>query len=311
MQSKVHRRHAKLMGSAFEFVVIDGRGDEMIDLAIGEIGRIETLLTEFSTTSVTAQLNQYAGQSPVRVPFEVYALLTRCKELSSLTQGAFDITAALLKKLYNFKGEQVLWPDASTIQETKRCSGWEKIKLLDNNQVMLATAGMHINFAAIGKGYAADCAKRLLVARGVPAGVISASGDLTAWGTTEGGQPWKIGIADPKNPDHPLFWLPVKNASVATSGDYEQYFMRDGHRYSHTIDPKTGLPVKNMKSVTVVSPSAELSDALATAVFVMGHRVGLHLIEQMPDTHALVIDSEDCIHTSRQLNIHQYASELS
>lgn len=294
------------MGSAFEFVVIDDRGHEMIDVAIEEIKRIELLLTEFSTTSVTAQINQAAGKSPVCVPLEVYALLSRCKELSSLTQGAFDITAALLKRLYNFKGDGVVWPDEWKLQQTRKCCGYEKIKLMDDNRVMLSAPGMHINFAAIGKGYAADCAKRLLITRGVSSGVISASGDLTAWGTTEDGQPWKIGIAEPKNPNQALLWLPVKDSSVATSGDYEQYFLHNCERYSHTIDPKTGIPVKNIKSVTIVSPSAELSDALATAVFVMGHHVGLDLIEQIPDTHALIIDSRDRIHTSMHLNIHRY-----
>ena len=162
---------------------------------------------------------------------------------------------------------------------------------------------MRISFAAIGKGYAADRVKSLLVNKGIQSGVINASGDLTAWGRNEDGSPWKVGIADPNDPTKIVLWIPIENASVATSGDYEQYFMRDGIRYSHTIDPKTGHPVTGIKSVTIVSPSAELSDALATAVFVMGKDVGMNFIEQLPHTHAVIIDEKNKISTSSKLNI--------
>ncbi|HMG93499.1 MAG TPA: FAD:protein FMN transferase [Chryseolinea sp.] len=299
--SRESRRHVRLMGSDFQFVIIDDEQDDALDEAIGEVKRIENLLTEFSDTSQTSLLNQNAGIRPVFVDDEVYRLIKRCKELSGLTQGAFDVTSGVLKRLYNFKGENFKLPDADAIAAALLRVGSEKIKLKEPNRVYLSEPGMHIGFGAIGKGYAADVVKRKLIERGINGGVINASGDLTVFGRRTDGSLWKVGIADPNDPSRVVAWLPVENASVATSGNYEQYFERDGIRYSHNIDPRTGKAVKGIKSVTVVSASAELSDALATAVTIMGVEVGLHFFEQLPGTHCLIITDEDRIFTSRHL----------
>jgi thiamine biosynthesis lipoprotein len=305
---KEHRLQTRLMGSDFEFIVVtpSDTDDGLLEVCVAEVKRIEILLTEFSTTSVTAQINQAAGKPAIAVPEEVYQLIHRCKTLSALTQGAFDITAGVIKRLYNFKGGDFIWPDRDTLQQKLGCSGYDKIHLTPPNQVRLEKEGMHIAFGAVGKGYAADCVKALLVKRGVASGVINASGDLTAWGKRADGSPWKIGIADPDQPSRTILWLPVDGGSVATSGDYEQYVMRDGIRYSHTVDPKTGLPVHGIKSVTIVSASAELSDALATAVFVMGIDVGLHFLEQLPLVHGLIVNDQNKIFTSRHLKIQHH-----
>jgi thiamine biosynthesis lipoprotein len=220
-----------------------------------------------------------------------------------LTQGAFDITCGVLKRLYNFKREAFKIPDVTAINTALGKTGSDKIKLKEPNRVFLNTPGMRIAFGAIGKGYAADMVKRKLIESGISSGVINASGDLTAFGHRSDGTLWKVGIADPDHPSKVLFWLPVENASVATSGNYEQYFEVNGTRYSHNIDPRSGMPVTGIKSVTIVSTSAELSDALATAVTVMGVDVGLHLIEQLPGTHCLIINDQNKIFTSRRLRI--------
>jgi len=295
------RRNVSLMGSDFQFVIVDDEREEILDEAIAEVKRIECLLTEFSETSQTSLINKNAGISPVFVDEEVYRLIKRCKELSILTQGAFDITSGVLKRLYNFKGENFKLPEANAIAAALKKVGAEKIKLKEPNRAYLSEVGMHIGFGAIGKGYAADMVKRKLVEHGVKGGVINASGDLTAFGRRADGSLWKVGIADPNDTSRVLAWLHVDNASVATSGNYEQYFERDGIRYSHNIDPRIGKPVKGIKSVTIVSSSAELSDALATAVTIMGVEVGLHFIEQLPNTHCLIITDEDRIFTSRHL----------
>ena len=297
------RRHVRLMGSDFEFVIVDKEPEIALDKAICEVKRIESLLTEFSETSQTSLINQHAGIQPVFVDEEVYRLIKRCKELSALTQGAFDITCGVLKRLYNFKGEIFKLPEADSISAVLAKTGYDKIQLKEPNRVFLAKPGMHIAFGAIGKGYAADIVKRKLIEGGITSGVINASGDLTTFGRRMDGSMWRVGIADPDDPSRVIFWLPVENASVATSGNYEQYFEVDGIRYSHNIDPRTGLPVKGIKSVTIVSPSAELSDALATAVTIMGVDVGLHFIEQLPGTHCLIITDQNKIFTSRHLRI--------
>lgn len=293
------------MGSAFEFIigVGEGSGDEWMDEAINEVKRIEVLLTEFSDTSQTALINRNAGIQPVTVDEEVYAIIKRSKEISRFTQGAFDITAQPVHKLYNFRGKEFKMPDADSIAEALQRVGFDKIDLLEQNQVYLARPGMHIGFGAIGKGYAADKVKKMLLQRGVQNGVINASGDLTAWGTRPDGSPWKVGIADPNNPSGTIAWVPVQNASVATSGDYEQYFEWNGERYSHAVDPKSGKPVKGIKSVTIAGPSAELADALATAVMIMGVEIGLHFIEQLPNTYCLIVNDSNKIFTSQNLKI--------
>lgn len=301
------RKTTRLMGSAFELIVVDkeknGNGWRYIEEAVAEIKRIENLLTEFSPDSQTSLLNRNAGIEPVKVDSEVFEMIVRCKKISELTQGAFDITSGALKKLYHFRGGNFSFPSQKIISETLENTGFGKIELIENNKIFLKNKNMHIAFGAIGKGYAADKVKKLLREKGIENGVVNASGDLTAWGKRADGSDWKVGIASPENPNNMLFWLPVKNSSLATSGDYEQFFVKNGIRYSHTINPKTGLPVSGIKSVSVISPSAELSDALATAVFVMGKDVGLNLIEQLPGIESLLIDEHNKVFYSSGIEI--------
>jgi FAD:protein FMN transferase len=299
------RRKTRLMGSAFEFVITDdkGNGEKFIDQSVAEVKRIEDLLTEFSESSQTSAINKNAWHGPVEVDAEVYNLLKRCKELSKFTQGAFDITAGVFKKLYNFKGEKFELPSREKLRNTLQKVGSDKITLLEGNRIQLNHPGMHIGFGAIGKGYAADRVKNMLLELKVSGGVINASGDLTVWGKRADGSPWKVGIADPDDPLKTIGWIEIENASMATSGNYEQYFEHNGIRYSHNIDPKSGDPVTGIKSVTIISPSAELSDALATAVTIMGKDVGLHFIEQIPSTHCLIIDDHNKVTTTRNLTL--------
>jgi thiamine biosynthesis lipoprotein len=295
------------MGSAFELLVVEEEesiGSRRLQEGVAEIRRIEALLTEFDPTSQTSLLNQHAGVSPVKVDPEVYQLLKRSLHLSHLTQGAFDVSAVALRSLYNFKERRAYRPGPDLLAGTLASVGHRHIRLSEDT-AFLSKKGMRIGFGAIGKGYAADKVRALWKSRQVPAGVINASGDLTAWGVQPDGSPWRVGIADPRDPSTTILWLPVQDAAVATSGNYEQYFEIDGVRYSHNIDPRTGVPVRGVKSATVISPSAELSDALATAITVMGVSAGLYLIDQLPDVHGIIIDDKDRIFSSK--NITQYA----
>ena len=293
------------MGSAFEFTIVSDEetASGHLNAAIEEVQRIEALLTEFNANSQTSLINQNAGIKPVHVNPEVFRLIERSVNVSRLSQGAFDITASLLKKLYDFKKKEQGMPSQEVIDQALRKVGAEKIRLRKPNSVLLKVPGMHIGFGGIGKGYAADAVKELMIANGVHAGVINASGDLTAWGNREDGTQWKVGIADPNERNQILMWVPISNGAVATSGDYEQYFEWKGVRWTHNINPKTGWPVTGMKSVTIISPSAELSDALATAVFVMGAEVGLHFIEQLPNTHAIMINDNNKVFSTKNINV--------
>ena len=300
------------MGSAFEFCIVteleEAPAEALLEECVLEVQRLERLLTEFSADSWTAFLNQNAGQKAVTVPLEVYQLIQRCCDISRLTKGAFDISAGGLKKCYSFSNGPGLFPKPAILAEHLSKTGYEKIHLPAPNQVFLKLPGMHIGFGGIGKGFSADRVRALLHAKGVENGLINASGDLTAWGRRANGQAWKIGIAHPDQPDNMLLWLPVEHElCLATSGNYEQYFEQDGIRYGHTIDPRNGRPVAGIKSVTVVSPSAELSDALATAVTVLGLDDGMELLNRLPNTHGIMIDGGNQVFYSNHLEVNSVA----
>ena len=302
-----YRIQAKLMGSLFELIVGHENEKEarfFLDIGVREIERIENKLSEFREHTFTTLLNTNAGVKPVQTDNEVYGLLERCQRISALTRGAFDITVGPLKKLYRFRNSEFSLPSKSSVDEALGKTGYQYLRLDPTDRsAYLSKRHMSVSFAAVGKGYAADCVKKLWIEKGLASGVISASGDLTTIGCKPDGSPWKIGIADPDNTQDMLVYIPVHNASVATSGDYEQYFMHKGIRYSHTINPVSGMPVTGIKSVSIVSPSAELSDALATAVYVMGVKTGLDFIGQLPATHCLIIDDHDQMHYSKHIEI--------
>ena len=302
-----YKAAARLMGSAFEFTVSaenHRQGEILLKECIGEVARIEDLLSEFREGSETSLINRSAGVRPVSVSKETYQLLKRCDQISRLTEGAFDISAGPLKRLFQFKRDAFEWPAKERISEALRLTGYKKIHLETGENVRLELAGMHISFAAIGKGYAADSVKALMVAKGVESGMVNASGDLTVWGKRPDGRGWNAGIADPDNPDSIKWWMPLQGLSIATSGNYEQYFEWKGERYSHNIDPRTGIPVKLIKSASVISPAAEISDALATAVTVMGAEKGLWMVNQLPRTHCIIIDSRNTSFHSKKIDLH-------
>ena len=134
-------------------------------------------------------------------------------------------------------------------------------------------------------------------------GIVNAAGDLTAWGHQPNGKEWTIGIADPDAAHHPFSYLSITDMAVATSGNYEKFVLIDGKKYSHTIDPKTGLPVTGIKSVTIISPNAEIADAMATPVMIMGIKVGLDIINQVKGLACIIIDDNDKIYTSKNINL--------
>jgi thiamine biosynthesis lipoprotein len=169
--------------------------------------------------------------------------------------------------------------------------------------VFLRHRGMRIGFGGIGKGYAAERAKDVLRQHGIPSGIVNAAGDLTAWGTQPNGQPWTVGIADPNAAHQPFSTFQLSDMAVATSGNYEKFVVIAGKKYSHTINPKTGLPVTGIKSATILCPNAELADAMATPVMVMGTKVGLQLINQMKDIACILVDDADQLHFSNNIRL--------
>ncbi|UEG49913.1 FAD:protein FMN transferase [Ferruginibacter lapsinanis] len=306
--SSIHKAVVRLMGNRFEISVVSEDAlwaDERIEEAIEEIMRIEKLLTTYSEDSQTNQININAGIAAVKVDKEVFDLIQRSIKISDITQGAFDITyGSIDKSLWNFDKNMTSLPDATTAKKLVRLINYRNVILNDVDcTVFLKEKGMRIGFGGIGKGYAAERAKFILKQSGVESGIVNAAGDLTAWGNQPDGNPWTIGIANPDAPQHAFSYLDITNMAIATSGNYEKFILIDGKKYSHTIDPKTGLPVTGIKSVTIISPNAEVADAMATPVMIMGIKVGLDMINQIHGLACIIIDDQDKIYTSANINI--------
>lgn len=296
------------MGNNFTITVVaknEKTGNENINLAIGEIRRIERLLTTYKEDSQTNLINENAGIKPVKVDLEVFNLIERCISISKITQGAFDISyGSIDKSLWNFDKTMTSLPDALTAKKIVHLIDYRNIILdKENTTVYLKEKGMRIGFGGIGKGYAAEMAKQVLLNHNVESGIINASGDLSAWGLQPNGKKWTIGVADPDSPNAAFSYMEISNKAVATSGNYEKFVTINGKKYSHTIDPKTGLPITGIKSVTIISGNAEFADAMATPIAVMGIKAGLFLIDQIPDLYCIIIDDNNKIYTSKNINL--------
>ncbi|HTE10904.1 MAG TPA: FAD:protein FMN transferase [Chitinophagaceae bacterium] len=303
-----YKRTEKLMGNRFEITVVatdESWAAEKINLAIAEIRRIEKLLTTFDPNSQTNKINQQAGVRAVKVDREVYDLIQRSIKISNLTDGAFDITyGSIDKSLWNFDKSMTALPDPVIAKSMIRLINYRNIILNEaGSSVMLKEKGMRIGFGGIGKGYAAEMAKALLKKEGVKSGIVNASGDLTTWGLQANNKPWTIGIANPDNAHLPFSYMNVTDMAVATSGNYEKFVTINGKKYSHTINPKTGLPVTGIKSVTIISPNAEIADAMATPVTIMGVKAGINLINQVHQLGCIIIDDNNNIYSSNNINL--------
>ena len=307
----VFQRSFIKMGSAFDLTLVANNqveANQLFEQAIAEIDRIERLISSWDQSSETSQVNQMAGKEAVKVAKELYDLVFRAKAIAQLTNGAFDPTYASVDKIWTFDGRDVEQPKAEIISASVAKIGFDKI-VFDplESSLYLPLQGMKIGFGAIGKGYAADRVKSLLQNQGVAAGIVNASGDMSAWGIQPNGEPWQVGLINPKNKDKVFAWFPVKNKAVVTSGDYEKFILINGKRYGHIINPKTGFPSQGVISCTVFAPKAELADALSTALFVMGVETGIDFINQLNQVEAIMIDDTGKVHTSKNIKIDETA----
>lgn len=302
------KRPQRLMGNAFEITVVDENetsANHHIDAAIEEIRRIERLLTTFNEESQTNLINRNAGIQPVKVDSEIFELIERSIRISNITDGYFDISyGGIDKSFWNFDREMQELPNPELIKSHLKLVNYQNIILNRAHQtIFLKEEGMRIGFGGIGKGYAAEMAKRILKQRGVVSGIVNASGDLTTWGKQANGKPWTVGIADPDNSKQPFSYMNITDMAVATSGNYEKFVIINGKKYSHTINPKTGMPVSGVKSVTIFCPNAEIADAMATPVSIMGIDAALNLVNQINHLECVIIDDNNKIFSSKNINL--------
>ena len=306
---EMHRQTLKLMGSRFDISVVTKDSLEAktyIEIAISEISRIEKLISSWDINSQTSNIIKNAGIQPVKVDKELFKLIERAIEIAKLTDGAFDISYASMDKIWKFDGSMKIMPSEEEIINSVSKVGSQNIILdYENQTVFLKLKGMKIGFGGIGKGYAADKAKQLLISKGVKAGIINASGDMNTWGKQPNGDDWKVAITNPLNKNKTFALLPISNGAVVTSGNYEKHVTFNNKRYTHIIDPRTGYPSNGIISVSVFAPKAELADALATSIFVMGTEVGIDRINQLKHIECIIIDDTGKIHTSKNININK------
>ena len=295
------------MGSRFDISVVANdsiEGQQYISSAIDEISRIERLISSWDENSQTTQINKTAGIEAVKVDSELFQLIQRALKISKLTDGAFDISYASMDKIWKFDGSMTKMPSEEAITKSVEKVGYENIVLdIEKQTVFLKLKGMKIGFGAIGKGYAADKAKSLLMSSGVVAGIINASGDLNTWGTQPNGKEWMVAIVNPLNKEKVFSWMPVINSAVVTSGNYEKYITFNDVLYSHIIDPRTGYPATGILSVTIFTKNAELADALATSVFVMGEEAGLNFINQLKGVECIIVNQDNKIVSSSNIEL--------
>lgn len=308
MQPTLFKKEMLLMGNQFEISVVaadEDRAYKNIDEGVAEIQRIEKLLTTYKDDSETNLINNHAGIKPVKVGDEIFELIKRSIRISAFTQGSFDITyGSIDKSLWNFDKDMKSLPDPKKAKKMVRLINYRNIILDEENKtVFLKEKGMRIGFGGIGKGYAAEMAKAVMKKNGVTSGVVNASGDLTTWGHQPDGLPWTIAIAHPDAAALPFSYMKITDMAVATSGNYEKYVIINKKKYSHTINPRTGLPVSGIKSVTIISPNAELCDALTTPVTIMGIHAGLDLINQLKEVECIIIDDDNKLYVSKNIHL--------
>lgn len=293
-QERVMSRDTILMGTQFRITVIDRDSSAAainIHKAIDEIVRIENLISEWRPHTQISEVNRNAGMKPVKVDREVFELTRRAVQYSLLSGGAFDVSTAAMDRVWRFDGSMTRLPSEEEMAASVRNVNYHNI-VLDSIQstVFLREKGMKIGFGSIGKGYAADRGRALLKSLGVEGGLVDASGDMSAWGVRPDGEPWTVGIRNPFKRHKMAGVLKLKEESVATSGSYEKFAEIHGVRYSHIINPKTGMPAVGLTSVTVYGPSAEFANALSTSVMVLGKKEGRRLLKKYPAYRFLLIE---------------------
>jgi FAD:protein FMN transferase len=309
----VHKRTTHLIGSPFEITVVANDTVAAIGFendAVAEVKRIENLISDWIPTTPLSEINKNAGIKPVVVPKELFDLIDRSIKISKVTDGAFDISFASMDKIWKFDGSMKEMPTADAIKKSVAKVGYQNI-ILDSEKtsVFLKYEGMKIGLGGIGQGYIADKIKELLKAKGVGAGLVNVSGDISCWGKQPNGEQWKVGIKNPMNKNRIFATFPLEDTAVETSGSYEKYVTFNGKRYSHIIDTRTGYPATGLISVSIFAKTTELADALATGVFVLGKEVGMNLVNQLPGIGCIMVDEDGKVSTSKNIDLKKYSHE--
>jgi thiamine biosynthesis lipoprotein len=277
------------------YAATDEAARSWADAAIAEVRRIETKYSRYRDDSVTTAINRSAGGDAIAVDAETAGLLDFGASLHAESDGRFDLTSGVLRRAWDFKAKRV--PTQQAIDALLPLIGWKRVEWRDR-RLRLPMAGMEIDFGGIGKEYAADRAGTALIERGALHGLVNLGGDVRVIGPAPDTSPWRIAIQNPRGkPGETLARLDVAQGAVATSGDYERYFVVNGRRYCHVLDPRTGWPVDAWQSVSVVAPLAVAAGACATVAMLHSVTDGLDFL-QSQGVRYLAIDREGRRHAA-------------
>ncbi|MBD2757292.1 FAD:protein FMN transferase [Spirosoma validum] len=307
----LRKRTVRLMGSRFDITLVATdflSAERNIDTVIAEVTRIENLISDWKADTQISQVNKNAGVAPVRVDPEVFALTERALHFSKITNGAFDISFAAMDRIWKFDGSMTEMPSPEAVRKSVEKVGYKNIVLdREHSTIFLKRKGMKIGFGALGEGYAADRCRDMMLAKGVKAGIVNGSGDMSTWGKQPDGSDWTIGITNPLRNDTVFAVVPLRHSAIVTSGSYEKFVVFNGKRYAHIINPSTGYPATGVSSVTVFGPSAETANGFSTSLMVLGKDAGLKLIKKYPQYSYILITDEGQIFFSPNLGLKQHS----
>lgn len=282
-----------LMGTLVQITIVgtNPHAKAAAQAVIDEIQRVENL-SSFHKPSALTRINEHAGRGPVRADPEILTLLEESIRLSRQMRGAFDPSLGPVSRLWNFSSGEPRLPPTSEIAQAMTKVKLNRIEIdAATGTVRLPEPGMALDLGGIAKGYALDRARQVMKRFGVNGALVNAGGDILTVGEKAPGHPWRVGVQDPRRGNAIVAVASVKDKIIVTSGDYERFFVKNGKRYHHILDPRTGYPTTGLRSVTIVATDGITADALATAVLVLGADEGLKLVESLQGIEALLVDS--------------------
>jgi thiamine biosynthesis lipoprotein len=300
----VVKRAQMQMGTLVSITVV-ARNEAVAQAAatagFAEIRRLEELLSTWIATSELSRVNASAGIKPIHVSTETLTIVQRAMQAAEMTDGGFNIAIGPAVEAWSVTDGQRI-PTESELDALRPLVDLQAVHVDVREQtIYLGKAGMRIDVGGIGKGYAADQAVEALRRAGAIAGVVALSGDIKTFGRLPGGKMFPIGIQHPRKDGSVLAWIDLQDEAISTAGDYERFFVRDGVRYHHILDPRTLQPARSCQSVTVIAREGVWADGLDTGIFVVGVELGMQLVEALPDVEAIIVDAEGHVHVSSGL----------
>ncbi len=292
-----------MMHTVVEIKVQGINADKAVEDCFYEMDRVNNLLNNYNPESDISRINRNAGFASVKVQKDTIKALELALKYADITGGAFDLTIGPLLKLWGFASEKagtgvgIIDPDR--INAAMKLVNYKALYLTnDGCEAGLEKKGMYIDAGAFSKGFVADCAMKVIKKYGIKNGLIAAGGTVLAIGKNPGGGAWRVGVRHPEKADKFLTVVSLENQAISTSGDYERFYEKNGKKYTHIIDPRTGTPVATVRCVSVIADSAAVSDILSTALFVLGPDRALQVVNSIEFVEAMIVTTSGRIFTS-------------